>query len=373
MGLGWLDDAAAVLGTELSVRTVLAEGVRTTVARCWVDGSTTATGGARSVVAKCFRSKAMAHNSGGLGIVREVCGLASLPGGPALLAADLDLGVVVMSDLADPGPSPTLADLLTDTGPGADERALAAARAWGEATGAALTGSRQHLERFRALVRRAEPQTRSEGGPTSPMLPGRGALALAQVLSGRALSQDEEAEVARLGDLHRGGPDRDGVAVVSQADACPANVVFTPGGVRWCDFEATSWHHPALDMAQLVVPWVGCQVAAGLPDEFTEAAASGYRVDGPPVSDDDLHAAVCAAVLQETELSLAALRRRDSPARDGFATGRQRMVARWRWVTGHPGTTPALARLCEDAARTAVQRWGWPEGLPVAPCFSAHP
>lgn len=49
MGRGWLDDAAFTLGTELSLDKVLREGVRTSVARCWVDGSTTASSGARNV------------------------------------------------------------------------------------------------------------------------------------------------------------------------------------------------------------------------------------------------------------------------------------------------------------------------------------
>ncbi|MEA5635984.1 MAG: aminoglycoside phosphotransferase family protein, partial [Cutibacterium granulosum] len=40
MGMGWIDDAAYVLGSELSVAQTLGTGMRTSVARCWVDGST---------------------------------------------------------------------------------------------------------------------------------------------------------------------------------------------------------------------------------------------------------------------------------------------------------------------------------------------
>ena len=127
MGMGWIDDAAYVLGSELSVAQTLGTGMRTSVARCWVDGSTTATGGARTVIAKCFHSKAMSHNSGGLGIVREIAGLRSLENAPLCYAADQDLGVVVMEDV----PGTSLGTILAGNDPSA---ALAAAEMWGRAT-----------------------------------------------------------------------------------------------------------------------------------------------------------------------------------------------------------------------------------------------
>ena len=105
---------------ELSVAQTLGTGMRTSVARCWVDGSTTATGGARTVIAKCFHSKAMSHNSGGLGIVREIAGLRSLANAPLCYAADQDLGVVVMEDV----PGTSLGTILAGNDPSA---ALAAA------------------------------------------------------------------------------------------------------------------------------------------------------------------------------------------------------------------------------------------------------
>ena len=104
MGMGWIDDAAYVLGSELSVAQTLGTGMRTSVARCWVDGSTTATGGARTVIAKCFHSKAMSHNSGGLGIVREIAGLRSLANAPLCYAAEGSLPARVVPKLV-PGTS----------------------------------------------------------------------------------------------------------------------------------------------------------------------------------------------------------------------------------------------------------------------------
>lgn len=356
MGLGWLDDAAFALGTELSLAEVLREGVRTSVARCWVDGSTRATDGERTVIAKCFRSRSMAHNSGGLGIVREWAGLATVPGAPTLHAADLDLGIVVMADL---GHLTSFAEVLAGDDSNA---ALAAGAAWGRGLGSVMTASRDRIEDFRELVRRADPNTRTAGGPTSPRLPARGATTLVAALRAGDLAQAVAEEVARL------DPPAGDDEVLTQADPCPGNVLLEGSGARFLDYEATSVHHPSLDVAHLVVPWVSCDESAAVTDEFRAAAMEGYRRTGPQVEEESVALAATAATLQTTELALAALRRGDRPGR--FASGRQRLVSRWRWVADSAATTPTLAELCGRAAHTAVAQWGWPDDLPALPCFS---
>ncbi|WCC80686.1 phosphotransferase [Cutibacterium equinum] len=357
MGLGWLDDAAFVLGTELSLDEVLRDGVRTSVARCWVDGSTVASQGAHTVIAKCFHSKAMAHNSGGFGIVREWAGLATIPGAPQMLAADLDLGVIVMADL---GEVTTLADVLGGSDPDA---AVEAGRAWGRGLGATMRGA--DVATFRRLVRTADPQTLSAGGPASPRLPGRGASRLADLLDDGVLSEEATAEVGLFAEL-AGGDD----AVLTQADPCPGNIVIPADApdATFIDFEASSVHHPAVDVAHLQVPWVSCDDSGQVNGTFRDAAMAGYREVGPAVSDDMIALAATAATLQTTELSLEPLQRRDAPGR--FGSGRQRLVSRWRWVADHPGRTPQLALMCGRAADLAVQEWGWPSELETVPCFA---
>lgn len=383
MGLGWVDDAAFALGTELSVKDVLREGIRTTVARCWVDGPTTATGTARTVVAKCFRSRAMSHNSGGFGVVREWAGLAAIPGTPGLLAADLDLGVVVMADL---GSGPSLADLLA----GSDgDAALAAAHAWGRDSARLLTASREAVPLFCELVRQADPGSRSAGGPASPRLPERGLATLSARLG---VSDDEAeraaAEVALLDEL----AGRQGSRVCSQADPAPDNLLMTPswaeGGaapgsddaaqaIFAIDYEAASYHHIAVDLLGLMMPWPASGLLAAAPGEFQEAVVSGFGsahegladlLDDPDL-DRMTGLAAMSVALQMTELTLEPLTRRDDAGR--FSGGRARLVALWRAAADHSAAvTPTLSRLCDRAAETAVASWGWPGSLPLYPCFT---
>lgn len=373
MGLGWIDDAAFALGAELSVDRVLREGVRTTVARCWVDGPTTASRGARTVVAKCFRSRAMARNSGGFGLVREWAGLRCVPGAPRLLGADPDLGVVVMEDL---GTAPTLADLLDGPDPDA---ALEGGYVWGRDAAASLTASRAVVQDFQDLVRRADPGTRSAGGPASPRLPQRGAARLVEML-GAGVEEEVAAELDRLGALAGAG----GRRVVSQADPAPDNLVMTgpaaDGGpdvvVRALDLEAASYHHIAVDLAGLVCPWPASGLLARVPDEFQAAVMTGFGsgleglvdlLDDPGL-DQMVGLAVLAATLQMTELTLEPLRRREDQGR--FSGGRARLVSLWRRSGEQAVDAPVLARLCAAAAEQAVTDWGWPDELPLYPCFS---
>lgn len=275
MGLGWLDDAAFTLGTELSVDKILHEGVRTSVARCWVDGSTTATAGARTVVAKCFRSTSMSHNSGGLGIVREVAGLGCLPEAPRLYAADLSLGVVVMEDVS----GMTLESILTGNDPSA---ALIAAQMWGRATSTVMAASMREMSdraardevipAFQDAIRRLDPQTRSAGGPASPRLPGRG---LEKMCAALETEVPDDAEL----DLFESLRGAEGTEVVTQADLCPGNVLVTEDHARFVDYEATSIHHPAVDVVNLVMPWSSCDGLVGVPAEFLDAVHEGF-LDG---------------------------------------------------------------------------------------------
>ncbi|PZP25936.1 MAG: hypothetical protein DI600_00225 [Cutibacterium granulosum] len=324
MGMGWIDDAAYVLGSELSVAQTLGTGMRTSVARCWVDGSTTATGGARTVIAKCFHSKAMSHNSGGLGIVREIAGLRSLANAPLCYAADQDLGVVVMEDV----PGTSLGTILAGNDPSA---ALAAAEMWGRATATVMAASKQET-------------------PDRPTC------------------DSNDAELEMFATL-RGG---EAAEVVTQADPRPGNVLITDHA-RFVDYEAASVHHPAVDVVNLVMPWASCDGLVGVPAEFVAAVRDGFlagsRHAGSWLANEPMIGlAGTAATLQLTELSLDSLRRDRRNQRSGMA--RSAMVYRWSWTAAHGTLTPIIADLCGRMAQRAVRSWGWPEHLSVAHCFS---
>ena len=369
MGLGWLDDAAFALGTELSLNKVLHEGVRTSVALCWVDGSTTATAGARTVIAKCFRSTSMSHNSGGLGIVREIAGLGCLPEAPRLYAADLSLGVVVMGDVS----GMTLESILTGNDPSA---ALIAAQMWGRATATVMAASMREMSdraardevipAFQDTIRRLDPQTRSAGGPASPRLPGRG---LEKMCAARETKVPDDVEL----DLFESLRGAEGTEVVTQADPCPGNVLVTEDHARFVDYEATSIHHPAVDVVNLVMPWSSCDGLVGVPAEFLDAVREGFldgsRYAGSWLADEPMIGlAGTAATLQLTELSLDSLRRHHPNQRGDMA--RRAMVHRWTWAATHGVLTPVIADLCGRMARRAVQDWGWSKHLTIANCFS---
>ena len=133
---------------------------------------------------------------------------------------------------------------------------------------------------FRQLIRKADPGTLSSGGPASPRLPGRGATRLAELLDDRVLSAEASAEIGLFAEL-AGGDD----AVLTQADPCPGNIVIPADGgdATFIDFEASSVHHPAVDLAHLQVPWVSCDDSGQVSEVFREAAMAGYREVGPGV------------------------------------------------------------------------------------------
>ena len=71
----------------------------------------------------------------------------------------------------------------------------------------------------------------------------------------------------------------EGTEVVTQADPCPGNVLVTEDHARFVDYEATSIHHPAVDVVNLVMPWSSCDGLVGVPAEFLDAVREGF-LDG---------------------------------------------------------------------------------------------
>ena len=105
----------------------------------------------------------------------------------------------------------------------------------------------------------------------------------------------------------------EGTEVVTQADPCPGNVLVTEDHARFVDYEATSIHHPAVDVVNLVMPWSSCDGLVGVPAEFLDAVREGFldgsRYAGSWLADEPMIGlAGTAATLQLTELSLDSLR-----------------------------------------------------------------
>ncbi|MCI1749028.1 MAG: aminoglycoside phosphotransferase family protein [Acidipropionibacterium sp.] len=295
--------------------------------------------------------------------------------------------MVVMADL---GSGPSLADLLA----GSDgDAALEAASMWGRDSARLLTASRDAVPRFCELVRQADPGSRSAGGPASPRLPARGLATLCARLGvSDGVAEQATAEVALLGEL----AGRDGSRVCSQADPAPDNLLVASDPVRnsivgggaaaggddsaqaiiAIDYEAASYHHIAVDLLGLMVPWPASGLLAATPGEFQEAVISGFGsahegladlLDDPDL-DRMTGLAAMSVALQMTELTLEPLIRREDVGR--FSGGRSRLVTLWRAAADHTAAvTPTLSRLCNQAAETAVGAWEWPGSLPMYPCF----
>lgn len=167
----------------------------------------------------------------------------------------------------------------------------------------------------------------------------------------------------------------EGTEVVTQADPCPGNVLVTEDHARFVDYEATSIHHPAVDVVNLVMPWSSCDGLVGVPAEFLDAVREGFldgsRYAGSWLADEPMIGlAGTAATLQLTELSLDSLRRHHPNQRGDMA--RRAMVHRWTWAATHGVLTPIIADLCGRMAHRAVQDWGWSKHLTVANCFFSH-
>ena len=165
----------------------------------------------------------------------------------------------------------------------------------------------------------------------------------------------------------------EGTEVVTQADPCPGNVLVTEDHARFVDYEATSIHHPAVDVVNLVMPWSSYDGLVGVPAEFLDAVREGFldgsRYAGSWLADEPMIGlAGTAATLQLTELSLDSLRRHHPNQRGDMA--RRAMVHRWTWAATHGVLTPVIADLCGRMARRAVQDWGWSKHLTIANCFS---
>lgn len=354
MELDRLKAAAEVaLGAPLVSHAVLRGSIRSTVLRC-------RTADDRSVVVKQFASTRTVNNSGGYGFAREWAALQTVPDAPRMLAADTDLGLIVMEDL---GTHPTLADVLL--GDDADA-ARSGLLDWAGSVGRTLAADPAMADRFVALVRERDPASRTGGGPPSPQLATAGVDRLAA--QGVRVPDRVAGELARMDRLSGDGSTR----VLSPNDFCPDNALVTPDGIRLIDLEGTALHHPALAIAYLVMPFPTCWCLAAFPDGMSDelwqaccaAAPALATVWEAPEWPEMLELACANHVLVMTELSLNGLLDGDIPLAP--ASGRRRLASRWLWAADRLQTLPGVAELC----RNALDHWpGWDPELPGYPAF----
>lgn len=345
---------AELLGGDVRVLEDLGGSDRSRVWRLTVGDGT--------VIAKWFARSDAGTNSGGYGLVREYAGLRVIPETPELVAADLDLGLVIMTDL---GSGPTLADALLGDDPDLAGRRCAE---WANAMGRLCAGSRA-VGDFAELLRACDPDTRLAGGMPSPNLVAEGLQRLADA----GLAIPASVELERRGFERLVHPEAD-AAVVTPGDFCPDNVIFTDGGPRFVDLEGSSIHHVAFDAAYAVMPFGTCWCLFDAPRDFTglldRAFRRGAEPELSPVLDADawpmLVQLACAyTALMMTELSWAAAHNDHVDIPEGLTTPRQRLVARWRWAAANLSLLPGLGSLFAVAVDLAHRQWSpgsltWP-------------
>jgi hypothetical protein len=289
---------------------------------------------------------------------------------PVLLAADLDLRVVVMSDL---GRGATMADLLL--GKSADA-AGQAVLSWAAACGklsAAASSRRHELAGLRSRYARGWP-----GRPFSETLAERiVAVADRAALLGVPAPAGLADDLADVAWAVRAGH----YPVFSPGDLCPDNSLVTADGVRLLDFEAAAIYSVFLDAAYIRMPFSTCWCVFRLPAELGRAAELSYRqaicAAWPELADDTVwqpgvRRGIAAWTLNSMGWLLRISIEGDRPLDEDRTSPRARQLMRHRWQVlaaglESAGELPALAELMR-ALLAATAHWQAAE-LPLYPAF----
>lgn len=354
------------------------------------DGSATALEGSRrslvqrvplegpdgpgSVIVKAYRSSfdAFLNEAAATDFLGSHPALRSF--GPRLVTADPDVPLVVLEDL---GSHPSLADALLGTD---RYHAASALLEWARSLGtlhAATLGRRPEFEQRRvsAAGRRSLPPP--ERSSRSELVAGVDRLCGLGVARPALLDREVEAVAAleHVGELDAFTP----------SDTCPDNNIFTPGGLRFFDFEGAGFRHAFLDAAYIRIAFPTCWCVNRLPPDLVLRMEETYREElghvAPEVADaafySDHMARACAWWLLITSgWLLSPLLERDAPVGPPGrqpATRRQCVVHRlelFREVAEELDALPGLAGLAAGGARQLRRRWpGADCDLPVYPPF----
>lgn len=287
--------------------------------------------------------------------------------GPALLAADMEQGVLVLEDLGE-GLASLVRPLLEGAAAEAEAALTAHARALARLHAATLGCEDEHA----ALVREALPNSR---------IPLRASgwvdrvAHKATALLGGALP---EAEVALIAEhLQKPGP---WLALVHR-DGCPDNVLLpAPGEARLIDFEFAAPGHALLDAAYWRMGFPTCWCAGVVPDPVAARLDTAYRAilaEAVPAAADDAAFRTESAIIGSAWLfnSLAwllepALR---EDGRWGIASRRSRILhylEAARRMTAEAGMFPGLRDLIGGWLDQLRPRWAPAAPLPPYAAFA---
>lgn len=281
--------AACDIGQDALVQLdILSAGMRSVVVRCVFDLELDSSGTRFSVIAKHYRRKDSAYNSGGFGYAREVCALPTFarfsPGlFTTLVGSDAVKRVIVTEDLGN------IRSVHSQLVSGELEQGLKSYLTFFEAVYA--QDHKWHLD-FKNRVHELDAKATSPGALTSPRLAIKGWRRLATI-TGTALSEPLETalEINTVpGFLTH--------TVLTHGDFSPHNLAATSLGTRGFDAEGAAIHHTLLPVADMMLgfplspahpsylPLVETQLWQGTCRRLYELAT---QHDQAPNFDTDLH------------------------------------------------------------------------------------
>ncbi len=201
--------------------------------------------------------------------------------GAELLAYDFEARLLVLGDLGDSTPFPSL---LKNADPDTVTNSL---MAMAQALGRMHAATVGREEDFTALLRRAEV------AHCGDVVAEQAAASLETVpsLLGEHLGIEVASEVldiaARAGKLFGGGRFR----AFSPSDLCPDNIIVNDEGVRFLDYEWGGFRDATLDLAYALVSFPACLCSIDLSYERARAMTEAWRAEvvgmWPALTDDD--------------------------------------------------------------------------------------
>jgi Ser/Thr protein kinase RdoA (MazF antagonist) len=260
------------------------------------------------------------------------------PVAPRLLAADPDVGILLMEDL---GPGASLADSLLT---GQRGQAKADLIAYARALGSLHAWSTQRPDELAELRARYAPGAMTGTMWMSRFESRKDAFLGAVATLGRPVGAARD-EINELGATLNAT----GFHGLVHGDACPDNVRIVDGRCRIFDFETSGWGPVALDAVYLLAPFPTCWCFARLPAEVAAPAVDAYRarlaaagIDPGPDWEAALAAALAGWIIIRGDLVARLL---DKDPEWGTTTMRPRLLTWLRSFIEVAGRTGALPRL----------------------------
>lgn len=339
-----------------------------------------AAGGATTVVVKTRRVDGPGWG-GPHHLRRELVALQLADGrhdlSPALLAGDEPAGLLVLSDL---GPWRSLEDVLLGDDAGAAGQAMVdLGTALGTLHGRTTDVEHEHAA---ALARLGTDARRDRLGlwPASRHWPDviRASRELGFPDAGTSAVRDDIDQVTDALEA----PGEFGALV--HLDLNPTNVLVTPSGARFVDFEGSTFGHPGIDASFLHYPFPNYSPHwSVLPAEVVTAADAAYRTalatSVPAAADDAIYARMlavgAAGALTIRVQRLPVLAAADQTAHDSWRRRAQltQQIEVFVALAGRADALPALRRWFAELAEAMAERWddATSPPPPVYPAFAA--